>query len=243
MVGATLVAYFISQAWFGNKVPAVLPALAVGIVASLVTGKTGPVPDPAWLPITVTMPDLTVPAILTATPIFVVFITLQANAPSLVFLRSQGYDVDGRRISIISGLGTALASVFGPMGFSLSLPSTAIVGGSDAGDEESRYWGAYVAGLAGLLIGVFAGLAADLTEFIPLVLLTTVVGLAVIAILAQALTEITKGPLVLGPLIAFVVSISELRLLGFGRFFWALVLGLAVSWLLERDGLRNLKSE
>ena len=243
LVGATLIAYFISRALFGNRIPAVLPALAVGLTTALVTAETGPVPEPVWLPVTLTMPDLTLTAILTATPIFVVFITLQANVPSLVFLDTHGYQVNGRRISIISGLGTAIASVFGPMGFSLSLPATAIVGGTDAGEKGSRYHGAYVAGLAGLLIGVFAGLAADLTEFIPVVLLTTLVGLAVIAILAQALQEITKGPLVLGPLIAFAISLSQLELLGFGKFFWALVLGLAVSWLLERDAMRSIRSD
>lgn len=243
LVGATLIAFFISRAWFGNRIPAVLPALVVGVITALMTAETGAVPEPAWLPITFTMPDLSVTAILTATPIFVVFITLQANAPSLVFLNTQGYRVSGRRISIISGFGTVLASVFGPMGFSLSLPATAIVGGADAGVKESRYYGAYVAGLAGVLIGVFAGLAADLTDFIPVVLLTTLVGLAVLAILAQALREITKGPLVLGPLIAFVVSLSDLKLAGFGKFFWALLLGLAVSWLLERDAMRSTRSD
>jgi benzoate membrane transport protein len=57
------------------------------------------------------------------------------------------------------------------------------------------------------------------------------------------LQEVTKGPLVLGPLIAFAISLSQLELFGFGRFFWALVLGLAVSWLLERDGMRSSRSD
>lgn len=241
LVGVTLVAYFSSRAWLGNRVPPLLPALVVGIAAAIFSGETGAVPEPRWLPLTVTMPDISATALITATPIIVVFITLQANAPSLVFLRTQGYGVSDRTISMISGIGTTLGSVFGPMGFSLSLPATALVAGPDAGEKDARRYAAYVAGGSGTLIGIFAAFATDLTEFIPLALLTTFVGLAVLAILAQALQEITQGPLVLGPLVAFVVSISELELLGFGRFFWALVLGLGVSWLLERDGLRSLR--
>lgn len=243
LVGSTLAAFFLSRAWLGKRIPALLPALAVGLIIAIFTSETGRAPDPAWLPVTVTMPELNLTAVLTATPIIVVFITLQANAPSLVFLRTQGYEVPDRPISLISGIGTTLASVFGPMGFSLSLPATALVAGPDAGAKGSRHYAAYVAGGAGVLIGIFAAFATDLTEFIPIALLTTFVGLAVIAILAQALQEITEGPLVMGPLIAFVVSISELQLLGFGRFFWALVLGLAVSWLLEREGMRKLRTE
>lgn len=243
LVGSTLVAYFLSRAWLGNRIPPLLPALLVGVVVAVLTSETGPMPDPAWLPVTITMPEISLTAILTATPIIVVFITLQANAPSLVFLESQGYPAPERRVSVISGVGTVLGSVFGPMGFSLSLPATALVASPDAGAKRVRYLAAYVAGGAGVLIGVFAAFAADLTEFIPIVLLTALVGLAVIAILAQALQEITKGPLVLGPLISFVVSISELQLLGFGRFFWALVFGLGASWLLETRAMRRLSTE
>ena len=243
LVGVTLVAYFSSRAWLGNRVPPLLPALFVGVAMSVFLGETGPIPEPRWLPLTVTMPQLSVTALATATPIIVVFITLQANAPSLVFLRTQGYGVSDRTISMISGIGTTLGSVFGPMGFSLSLPATALVASPDAGEKESRRYAAYVAAAAGILIGTFAALATDLTKFLPLALLTTFVGLAVITILADALREITQGPLVLGPLVAFVVSISELELFGFRRFFWALVFGLAVSWLLEREGLRRLRAE
>ncbi len=77
--------------------------------------------------------------------------------------------------------------------------------------------------------------------FIPAALLDALVGLAVLGILSQALREITKGPLLLGPLLAFVVSLSDVELLGLGRFFWALVFGLTVSLLLEWPQWRALQ--
>jgi benzoate membrane transport protein len=85
-----------------------------------------------------------------------------------------------------------------------------------------------------LVVAVSAGFASDFLRFIPGPLLDAIVGLAVLGILAQALGEVTKGPLLLGPLVAFAVSVSNLELLGLGRFFWAIVFGLSVSLLLER---------
>jgi benzoate membrane transport protein len=46
----------------------------------------------------------------------------------------------------------------------------------------------------------------------------------------------------LGPLFAFAIALSEISLRGFGPFFWALVIGIGISLLLERDGLRKLRS-
>lgn len=168
------------------------------------------------------------------------FITLQANAPSIVFLRSQDYDAPERVVSIVSGAGTLAGSIFGPMGVSLSLPATALAASPVAGEHELRYLAGYLAAGVGIVIAVMSGFATELIEFIPSSLLVAVVGLAVLGIFAQSLREITRGPLLLGPVVAFAVAVSDIELMGLGRFFWALVLGLAVSALLERDGWREL---
>jgi benzoate membrane transport protein len=45
-----------------------------------------------------------------------------------------------------------------------------------------------------------------------------------------------------GPLFAFAISLSEISILGFGPFFWALVIGTGISLLLERDELQMVRS-
>lgn len=235
LVGSTLIAYVISRALWGDRFPALLTALVVGTVLAIVTSSTGPTPEPVWPMVSLTLPQFDIRAIAAVTPVLVVLITLQANAPAVVFLRAQGYEPPERTITLVSGIGTIVGSFFGPMGVSLSLPSTALIAGPEAGDREIRYWAGYIAAAAGIIIGLASGFAAELIEFIPAALLDAVVGLAVLGILAQSLKEITKGPFLLGPLVAFVVSVSGIELLGLGRFFWALVFGLGVSLLLERS--------
>lgn len=68
------------------------------------------------------------------------------------------------------------------------------------------------------------------------------VGLAVIGVFGAALQNVTKGPLVLGPLFAFGIAQSQLELLGLGPFFWALAGGLAASFALERGAMRQLQA-
>jgi benzoate membrane transport protein len=68
-------------------------------------------------------------------------------------------------------------------------------------------------------------------------------GLALLTALVGALKEITQGPLVLGPIFAFAIALSDITLFGLGPFFWSLVLGALISLLLERDGWKQLQAE
>jgi branched-subunit amino acid ABC-type transport system permease component len=68
-------------------------------------------------------------------------------------------------------------------------------------------------------------------------------GWALVPALVVAIREISAGPLVLGPLFAFAIALSDMTILGLGSFFWSLVLGTAISLFLEREGWRELRSD
>ena len=76
----------------------------------------------------------------------------------------------------------------------------------------------------------------------PLPLLLAIAGLALIGVLAQALGEMVRGPLLLGSLLAFVAASSQLTLFGLGPLFWGLVAGTGVSLLLEAEALLQLRA-
>ncbi len=118
------------------------------------------------------------------------------------------------------------------------MPVTALVAGPDAGEHQLRHRAVYLASGPVLLIALLAGIAADLPAIIPLRLLLALAGLAVVDLLASALQQITRGPLLLGPMFAFAIALSQISILGFGPFLWALVIGTGISLLLERDELQ-----
>jgi benzoate membrane transport protein len=241
LVGGTILAYLLGQRTLGTRLTPILPALIAGISITAITGKIGGVPADLPAPSLVMIrPTLTLEAAISVTPVLVILLTLQSNVPSIVFLRTQDYHPPEHQLNMISGWGTAIGSLFGPTGISLSLPATSIVGGPDAGDVRYRHRAVYISGGAVLVVAALSGSAALLTTIIPMVLLLTLAGLAVVGVLAHALQQITRGPLTLGPLFAFATSLSEISLLGFGSFFWGLVIGSGVSLLIERDALREM---
>lgn len=241
MIGGTVLAYFGGQRLLSSRIPAILPALVAGIIIAAFTGKIGDLPDTIPLPsLVVIWPTANLESIAAITPILLILLTLQSNVPSMVFLRTQGYSPPERHLNIISGIGTAIGSLAGPTGISLSLPATSIVSGPDAGDRHYRHRAVYISGGAVLVLALFSGVAAHLTAILPLSLMLTIAGLAIVGVLAHALRQITSGPLTLGPLMAFAVSLSDMSLLGFGSFFWGLAIGTAVSMIIEREALQAM---
>lgn len=241
LIGGTVLAYFLSLRILGDRLPALLPALVAGLAIGGLTGQLGEVSARPSLPVAVLIaPDFSVQAI--ATPVLVIIITLQSNLPSMVFLRNEGYRPPERLVNNVSGVGTLLGSLLGPTAVSLSLPVTAIVAGPDAGEHQYRQRAVYLSSSAVILVAVLAGAAADIPDIIPLPLLLTLAGLAAVGVPAHALQGITRGPLLLGPLFAFAIALSEISLFGFGPFFWALVIDMGISLLLERDKLQELRS-
>lgn len=240
LVGATLLAYLVSRWLLGERVPPIMTALVAGVAIAALSGNFGQPSEPLSVEVPeLTRPVFSLPAILTATPVFVVLITIQANLPSLLFLQGEDYEPPEFVVNNVSGIGTILGSLLGPTGVSLSLPATSLVAGEGAGEHEVRHRSVYIVATAALVTGLLGGIAAHLPEVIPLPLLLSLAGLAVVDVLGNALKRITQGPLVLGPLFAFAIALSDISLLGFGNYFWSLVIGTAVSLLLEREALRG----
>jgi len=47
----------------------------------------------------------------------------------------------------------------------------------------------------------------------------------------------------LGALVTFLVTVADVAIFSIGAPFWGLVLGFAVSWMLEREDFRGLRGE
>lgn len=238
IVGGTFAAYLFGRRFLGARMPAILPALIVGLALAALTRRLGEVPTPLALPtLVITMPGFSVQALATVTPVLVVVILVQSNLPSVIYMRNQGYQPAERTIDTVSGAGTLAGSLLGPTAVSLALPLVSLAAAPEAGEFQVRHRSAYVGATALVLIGLLAGVAAHLPVIVPLPLLVGLAGLSLVPVLASAMQAITRGPLLLGPLFAFVAALSKISFLGFGPFFWSLVLGLLVSLLLERKGL------
>jgi benzoate membrane transport protein len=243
VIGSILVVYFGARYFLGSHPMTIAPALVTGLVVSGYSGDLGSIPlDDALPTLELTMPSFSIRALASVAPVVVILMTLQANVPTAIQLRSQGYDPPERRIDVMTGLGTTAGSFLGPVAISMSLPLASLSAGRDAGEFHQRHRVIYLANGACVVIALLAGSAAALAEAIPLSLLLALAGLALLGVFISAIQQMVNGKLILGPIFTFAVAFSDLTLFGFGSFFWALVIGIAISVLLERAALSELRA-
>ena len=243
VIAGTLLAYVLGRRCLGARIPPILPALVAGLVLAGVAGRYGTLPN-AWPapPLAFTRPTFSVDALLTVVPIFVALVALQANLTAVVYLRSQGYRPPARLIDVLSGLGSVVGSFLGPTPICLVSLLTPLTAGPEAGQREVRHWSVYAVGTVSIMIALGAGIAAQLPSLLPLPLLLAIAGLALVGVLAQALGEMVRGPVLIGPLFAFVAASSHLTVFGLGPLFWALVIGTGVSLILEAGALQVIRA-
>lgn len=239
MIGATLLTYFLSMEILGKRVPPVLPALVVGTVVAMVSGRTGAIPDSVPLPsVALVTPSFSLESVIAVTPVLLMLLTVQSTIPSLLYLRQQGYDPPEKRLHMAGGIITSVGSLAGPIGVSLALPATSLLAGPHAGDRRYRHHAIYIASSVALLVALLAGVAAEIPTILPIGLMLTIAGLALTSVFVNALGEIANGPLTLGPVFAFAIVLSDLSLFGFNSIFWGVVIGSGISLIFEREGLQ-----
>ena len=224
---------------------AAMPAALASAVAAVALAM--PVATPSEL---VAAPVLIVPSFVPsavigiAPPLFLVTMASQ-NIPGIAVLKANGYRPDPRPLFTATGIASVAAAPFGALAVNLAAITAAICAGPAAHPHPARrWWAATVAGLAYLVIGVFAAGVTGLAALAPPLLVQAVAGLLLLAPLAGALVAGLAQPRDReAAIVTFVVSASGVSIASMGAAFWGLVAGGALLALAragrrapERDG-------
>lgn len=225
-----------------SRVPPLIVALGVGI-ASLIYFGAGPsleqVSLAAATPI-IFVPTFSWQALIELViPLSITVLAVQ-NGQGIVVLRSAGHKPPINVITIICGLGSAMAAIFGAVSTCL----TGAVSGIIVGEKDRK--GHFVAGslvaIFATLFGLFAPFFTTVMLATPKAFISTLAGIALLKVLQTAFTTAFKGPYSLGALLAFTVTLSDIEILNIGAAFWGLVLGFVGSKILERDDFRSVEN-
>jgi benzoate membrane transport protein len=236
IVGVVIVTWVASRRLLGAAFPPTLPALVAGFLVAAFAGEVHAIPGGWTLPgIDLDRPQFSLAATLTIAPVFVALISLQGNLTATTYMRTHGYQPPAKAIDVVSGIGTMFASFLGPSPVNLGWLVTPLTVGPEAGPRQVRPWSVYFGATGFLLIGLAGGVAAGIPQAIPIELLLAVAGLALVGVLLDGLTEMTRGPIVIGPVLTLAVTVSGLTMFDLGAPFWGLVIGTAVSLLVERN--------
>ncbi len=162
-------------------------------------------------------------------PFFIVTMASQ-NAPGIATLKAAGYRVPTSPLIAWTALTSLILAPFGGFSVCIAAITAAICLSPEAHpDATRRYMAAVAAGVAYLLAGLFGGSIGLLFSALPIALIHTIAGLALLGTIAgslhRALLEDTHRD---AAIVTFLLTASGVTLLGIGSAFWGLVGGIMV---------------
>ena len=190
----------------------------------------GSLPAPQFV-----LPVFTLDAFLRiALPLFVITMASQ-NLPGIAVMKANGYPIRPAPIFVWSGALSAVAALFGGHATNLAAITAAINAGPEAHPDPARRWPASVTtGIAYILLGLIAGLAAAFIIASPPILIQAVAGLALLTSLAGALANaLASEEERLPAILTFVTAASGITIIGIGAAFWGLLAGIVLLVLLR----------
>jgi benzoate membrane transport protein len=184
-----------------------------------------------------TTPHFTSAGILSlALPLYIVTMAGQ-NVPGTAVMAAYGYDVPWRDSMIFTGAGTIIGSVAGGHAINLAAISSALVLAPSTHPDHARRWiVAESAGWSYLALALVSGALTTFVSAAPIDVVGAVAGLALLGTLASSLSNaLTPERSREAAAITFVIAASGVTFLTIGAAFWALLAGLAVNLVLNRQ--------
>ena len=173
--------------------------------------------------------ELTVPLTITVVGIH--------NLQGFAISEANGYAAPRNVLTTVCGLGTFVYAAIGAVPTCVTGPANGILNVS--GEKERRYAGGVVLGTLMIMFGVFAPITTATALALPVAFIGLIGGLAMFDVVRAAFLHAFSGKLSIGALTTFLVTVADQPIANVGAPFWAIVFGLAVAYLLERDALHG----
>ncbi len=218
----------------GRIVPPLIGALVAGAVAVALTSGSASFPETSAL---LANPTLYPPAfswqamVELVIPLTITVLVVQ-NGQGTAVLGAAGHNPPVNAIAAACGAGSIVSAVVGGVSTCLTGPVNAIISGS--GEKHRQYTAGIAVGVFGILFGLLAPLFTQMMLAAPGAFVATLAGLAMLRVLQSAFGIAFQGRFSLGALVTFLVTVADVSIFNIGAPFWGLVVGFAVSWILER---------
>lgn len=218
----------------GRIVPPLIGALVAGAVAVALTSGSASFPETSAL---LANPTFYPPAfswqamVELVIPLTITVLVVQ-NGQGTAVLGAAGHNPPVNAIAAACGAGSIVSAVVGGVSTCLTGPVNAIISGS--GEKHRQYTAGIAVGVFGILFGLLAPLFTQMMLAAPGAFVATLAGLAMLRVLQSAFSIAFQGRFSLGALVTFLVTVADVSIFNIGAPFWGLVVGFAVSWILER---------
>jgi benzoate membrane transport protein len=219
---------------FSRMMPPLIGALIVGAAAIAILGGFNPAGAET---LGLARPNLYVPAfswramVELVVPLAITVLVVQ-NGQGIAVLKAAGHQPPITAITVACGAASMMTAFVGTVSTCLTGPVNAIISGS--GEKERHYTAGLLVGVLALVFGLLSPVFTHLMLATPRAYIATLAGLAMLRVLQTAFATSFKGRFTFGALLTFLITVADVPIFSIGAPFWGLVIGYALSWLLER---------
>ncbi|QGU96893.1 benzoate/H(+) symporter BenE family transporter [Clostridium bovifaecis] len=240
--GAALIGYFIIPKII-KKFPPILGALILGIVTTIITGDLKFASEGlTYIAPQIVTPSFNISTILSVSVPLAALVVGAENAQAIGVLYAQDYEPPVNSMTIISGIGGMLSGLVGAHNANIAGPMTAICSSEDAGVKEKRYTAAIVNGFCFIAFGLFSSITMAFVQALPSALINILAGLAMISVLISSFKDaFASSKCKMGAFAALVIAMSGISILKIGSAFWALLVGVIISLIVEKKDFDQAK--
>lgn len=213
--------------------PPVAIAAVVGTLIAIITGQLGsgildngavatPVfiaPEFSW----VAMTELVIPLAIT--------VVIVQNGQGMAVLQAAGHKQGVNLASAASGLVSIPMALIGNVTTCLTGPTNALI--VSGPNKQRHYAAAMVTALGAICVGLFSPAFVGFMLAMPASFIAALAGIAMLTPLKNAFLAGFSGPFSTGALVCFLVTVSEMSLLGITAPFWGIVFGCLIAYLLD----------
>ncbi len=235
-IAAPMVVAFIFLSFakkLGRWLPPLIGAFVVGIACVVVFGKF----QMEGKELILSFPNLYRPAfswqalIELVVPLAITVLVVQ-NGQGFAVLSAAGHKPPIDAIAVACGAGSMVTAFVGSVSTCLTGPVNAIL--SSSGEMRRHYTAGVLVGALSLVFGLLSPVFVRLLLAMPGAFIAALGGLAMLRVLQAAFSVAFGGKYALGALVTFLVTVADVTIFSIGAAFWGLVLGLGISWFLER---------
>lgn len=214
--------------------PPVAVAAVVGTVMVLLLGELSPgaldngiVASPL-----ITAPTFSFAAMAELVIPLTITVVIVQNGQGIAVLRAAGHRPGVNLAAAASGLWSIPVGLLGTTSTCLTGPTNALIVSGPR--KERHYTAAMVTAVGAILVGLVSPAFVGFMLAMPVSFIAALAGVAMLIPLRNAFLAGFKGSFSTGALVCFLITVSELTLLGITAPFWGLVFGGVVGWLLDR---------
>lgn len=241
--GAILVSYFLTIRFF-PKVPSQMIALIVSVVMIVLFSDFNTTDNEAVYrlagPIFVS-PEFT-PEVFASISVPIALLAMTDCLKGYGVLRANNFNPPMNVLVTTSGVFSVLAGFSMSHAITFAGVGTAIVATDAAGEHSSRYAASVIKNIFSVCLAVLIGLIYPLLNSLPVAISNLLAGLAMLSLFTSSLqTAFGSKQFKLGSFFAMIVGISDITIAGISAPIWALIVGVIISLLVEREDFAALK--